>query len=53
MKILNKVIYNILNYTRNKKILNTINTMINIDDYDLIIPNLYLGNINAANDIHF
>ena len=30
-----------------------INKIANIDDYNMIIPNLYLGNIKAAHDIDF
>lgn len=53
MKILNKVIYNILNYTRSKETLDFVNNITHINNYDLIIPNLYLGNINASNDEDF
>ena len=53
MRIVNKVIYNILCITRNKNVLNLVNTIGNIDDYNLIIPNLYLGNINCAHNIDF
>ena len=38
---------------RNRKSLNIINKIARIDDHNMIIPNLYLGNIKSANDIHF
>ena len=53
MSVFNKSIYNILSITRNKKCLNMINKIANIDDYNLIIPNLYLGNIASASNINF
>ena len=53
MNIFNKTIYNILCLSRNKTILNLVNTIGNIDDYNIIVPNLYLGNINYANNIEF
>jgi hypothetical protein len=53
MSLYNKTIYNILKYTRNKNSLKIINCIGNIDDYNLILPNLYLGNINCANDKNF
>ncbi len=51
--IVNKCVYNILNLTRNKDFLNIANRIVNIDDYNIIIPNIYLGNINYANNIQF
>jgi len=51
--MINKFVYNVLCLTRNKGFLNIANRIANIDDYNIIIPNLYLGNINCANDIHF
>lgn len=53
MSLFNKTVYNILKYTRNKNSLKIINSIGNIDDYNLILPNLYLGNINCANDKNF
>ena len=53
MKFFNKTIYNILCLSRSKKTLNIVNTIANIDDYNLIIPNLYLGNILYANNLDF
>jgi protein-tyrosine phosphatase len=50
---LNKGIYNILCAVRNKNILKTINNIALIDECNLIIPNLYLGNILCANNIEF
>lgn len=49
----NKSIYEILNITKNLNTLNMVNTIVKIDDYNMIIPNLYLGNIKSANDIEF
>jgi hypothetical protein len=53
MNLLDKTIYNILYLARNKNILKIVNKIGNIDDYNLIIPNLYLGNINYANNLNF
>lgn len=53
MKLFNKAVYNVLCLARNKKTLKIFNKIGNIDDYNLIIPNLYLGNINSASDIIF
>ena len=53
MSFVNNAIYNVLCMSRNKNFLNFINTIGNIDDYNLIIPNLYLGNINYANNLEF
>lgn len=53
MKLFDKAVYNILCFSRNKKTLDFFNTIANIDDYNLIIPNLYLGNINYANNEEF
>lgn len=53
MKLFNKSIYNILCLTRNKNALNIVNSIANIDDYNLIIPNLYLGNIIYADKVDF
>ena len=50
---LNKIVYNVISVFRNKYSLNTINTIANIDDYNIIINNLYLGNINKSMDIDF
>jgi len=51
--IFNKILYNALCITRNEKSLSIINKVANINDYNMIIPNLYLGNIKAANNIDF
>ena len=53
MSIFNKFVYNILCVTRNKKCLDLINKIGNIDNFNIIIPNIYLGNLNCANDINF
>lgn len=50
---MNKTIYNILCNFRNKKSLNIVNKIAKIDDYNLIVPNLYLGNINCASNTDF
>ena len=49
----NKAIYNTISVFRNKYSLNVLNTIANIDDYNIIINNLYLGNINKSTDIDF
>jgi len=48
MKIIDTTIYNIINITRNKNFLNIVHRIGGMDNYNLIIPNLYLGNINYA-----
>lgn len=53
MKIIDNTIYNIINITRNKDFLNLINRIGGIDNYNIIIPNLYLGNINYAHNNDF
>lgn len=50
---INKIIYNLISYGRNIKTLNIINKIAFIDDYNEIIPNLYLGNIKCSTDINF
>lgn len=49
----NRIVYSILNITKNTKTLNAVNKVASIDDYNMIIPNLYLGNIKSAHDIDF
>jgi protein-tyrosine phosphatase len=53
MSFINKTIYNVIQMSRNSFFLNLVNTIGNIDDYNLIIPNLYLGNVNYANNLEF
>ena len=53
MSFVNKAIYKVLCIARNKNFLKVVNTIGNIDDYNIIIPNLYLGNINYANNLEF
>jgi protein-tyrosine phosphatase len=53
MEFVNKAIYNILCLTRNRRFLNIANKISNIDDYNIIVPYVYLGNINNANNIEF
>jgi protein-tyrosine phosphatase len=51
--MINKVFYNLICLARNKKSLDIVNKFAYIDDYNEIIPNLYLGNINCANNQQF
>ncbi len=53
MNIFNKTIYNIISLARNTKSVKVVNKVANIDNYNLIIPNLYLGNIKGANNLKF
>jgi len=53
MKFFNKIIYNTISFARNKGSLNIVNRLGNIPNYSMIVPNLYLGNINTANDENF
>lgn len=53
MTFFDKTLYNVLNLTRNKNTLYYISKFGNIDGYNMIIPNLYLGNINEASNLDF
>jgi protein-tyrosine phosphatase len=53
MNIYNRAIYNILCVTKNDTFLKVVNNIACIDDYNMIIPNLYLGNISYSNNIDF
>ena len=48
-----KSFYKLISFSRNKISLNIFNFITNNDDSILVMPNLYLGNINAANNIDF
>ena len=48
-----KSFYKLISFSRSKILLNTFNFITNNDNSIFIMPNLYLGNINAANDIDF
>ncbi len=48
-----KSFYKLISLSRNKISLNIFNFITNNDNSILIMPNLYLGNIYAANDIDF
>jgi dual specificity phosphatase 12 len=50
---INNIIYNLISYGKNRKTLDIINTIACIDDYNEIIPNLYLGNIKSSTDTNF
>ncbi len=52
-QIYNKSVYGLINILKNKKTFNIINKITNTKDYDLITKNLYLGNINSANNLDF
>jgi len=51
--MLNKTIFGLLSLARNKYSLDIVNNICDIDNYNKIIPNIYLGNIKGANDINF
>jgi protein-tyrosine phosphatase len=53
MSFFDKTVYSVLNITRNKNALKYISRITNIDGYNMIIPNLYLGNINEASNLDF
>ena len=53
MNFINRSIYGTICLFRNRGTLELLNDVINIENYNMIIPNLYLGNINGANDIKF
>ena len=53
MEHFNKAVYNILCLTRNKRSLNFVNRIANIDDYNIIVPNVFLGNMKMASDLDF
>ena len=48
-----KSFYKLISFSRNKISLNIFNFITNNEDSILIMPNLYLGNINASNNIDF
>lgn len=48
-----KSFYKLISFSRSKISLNIFNFITNNDNSIFIMPNLYLGNINAANDINF
>ena len=52
-KICDKSIYKLISITRNKKTLSLTNKIFKIDDFNFIIPNLYLGNIKSASNLNF
>jgi protein-tyrosine phosphatase len=53
MNFINKGMYNLLCKFRNTKTLTLVNSVTKIDDYNLIIPNLYLGNVKCAHNLNF
>lgn len=53
MNFINKGLYNVLCKFRNTETLTLVNNIAKIDDYNLIIPNLYLGNIKCAHNLSF
>jgi len=53
MNFINKGMYNLLCKFRNTETLTIVNNIAKIDDYNLIIPNLYLGNIKCAHNLNF
>jgi len=53
MTFFDKTVYSILNLSRNKDTLKFISKITNIDGQNMIIPNLYLGNINEAYNLDF
>lgn len=53
MEFFNKSIYNLLCLIRNKSFLNIVNKFSNTNDYNIIVPYIYLGNINYANNLDF
>jgi protein-tyrosine phosphatase len=53
MKAFDKSVYTLLCAVRNIKSLDIINKIGMIDDYNIIVPNLYLGNFKMASNIEF
>jgi protein-tyrosine phosphatase len=53
MNYINKVVYNVLCLTRNKNFLNFASKVSGIEDCNMIVPYIYLGNINYANNVDF
>ena len=53
MKLFDKTFFSILNITRYPQTLNIVNRIGMIDDYNMIIPNLYLGNYKMASNLDF
>ena len=53
MSLFDKCVYKVLCLARNKKVLNLVNKISSIDDFNMIVPHLYLGNVNASLDKTF
>jgi len=53
MRLYDKAIFGILNLTRNKKALNIVSKIGGIDNHNLIVPKLYLGNIYESTNQEF
>jgi atypical dual specificity phosphatase len=53
MSFFDKLMYSAINLSRNKNTIKIFNSITKNDNYNMIIPNLYLGNINCSNDILF
>lgn len=53
MEHFNKAVYNMLCLTRNKRSLNIVNRIASINDYNIIVPNVFLGNMKMASDLDF
>ena len=53
MNFINKGVYNLLSRFRNTETLTLVNSVAKINDYNLIIPNLYLGNMKCASNLNF
>jgi len=50
---MDNLIYRIIGLLRNRNILHIINKIMMIDNHNLILPKLYLGNIHSAQDVSF
>ena len=53
MKFFDKSVYSILNLARNKNTIKFVNKLGNIDNSNLILPRLYLGNIEDSKNLTF
>ncbi len=53
MSFFDKCVYKVLCLARNRKVLDVVNRVSSIDDFNMIVPHLYLGNVKASLDKKF
>lgn len=53
MKLFDRSIYSVISLVRNKNTLSILNNLTGTNDFNMIVPNLYLGNIKCASNQDF